>query len=242
MKLFIDVGNSRTKWAAWDGTHWVAEGSMEAGAETGWVGALPQKPEAVWIASVSAEARVEQLVQACRQEFGLEAGRLHTTASACGVTCAYAEPARLGVDRWLAIVAGWQEMRGPVVVFDCGTAITVDAVDGTGAHLGGLIIPGLGLMRRSLYSSTAGIPDEGEGDVGLLARDTRSAVTGGSLYAALSFMQRVGAELRGHLGTQTRILATGGDVQRLRPLLGPEFEWRPQLVLDGMRAVVEECR
>lgn len=243
MKLFFDVGNSRVKWAAWDGARWVAEGNIPSDAEppADWIKAVPA-PDAIWIASVSAEERVAQLSGACEAAFGAVPHRIHTSASAVGVRCAYAEPARLGVDRWLAVVAAFTETGGPAIVFDCGTAITVDAVRANGEHLGGLIMPGIALMRRALYGSTAHIPDEGDGDVGLLARDTRSAVSGGSLYAAVAFMQHVAAELRTHLGAQTRILLTGGDAERLRPLLSADIEWRPRLVLDGMRVIVEESK
>lgn len=245
MKLFFDVGNSRVKWAAWDGARWVAEGNISSDAEppVDWLKAVP-KPDEIWLASVSAETRVARLTEASETAFDVTPQRLRTPAAASGVRCAYADPARLGVDRWLAVVAAFVETGGPAIVFDCGTAITVDAVRVDGEHLGGLIMPGITLMRRALYGSTANIPDEGpaegEGDVGLLARDTRSAVSGGTLYAAVAFMQHVAAELRGHFGAGTRVLLTGGDAERLRPLLSPDFEWRPRLVLDGMRAMVEE--
>ena len=241
MKLFFDVGNSRVKWAARDGGRWVAEGNIATHEEPteDWMRAVPS-PDAIWIASVSAEERVDRLVTACEQAFGMTPARVRTSESRCGVRCAYADPARLGVDRWLAVIAAFRETGGPAIVFDCGTAITVDAVSDKGEHLGGLIMPGIGLMRRALYGSTANIPDEGDGDVGLLARDTRSAVSGGTLYAAVSFMQHISAELRTHLGNNARLMLAGGDAERLRPLLSPDFEWRPRLVLDGMCAVAEE--
>lgn len=242
MNLFIDIGNSRLKWGVWDGAEWRAEGSIATDAETltDWIGSIP-RPDGVWIASVTAEASVARVAKACEAAFGVAPVRLGTAAETRGVRCAYAEPARLGVDRWLAVVAAFLDPGGPAIVFDCGTAITVDAVTASGEHLGGLIVPGIQLMRRALYGSTAGIPDEGDiGDVGLLARDTRSAVSGGSLYAAIAFMQHVAAELRTHLGADARVLLTGGDAERLRPLLGPEFEWRPRLVMEGMRDMVEE--
>ncbi len=241
MKLFIDIGNSRLKWAAWNGAEWQAEGNVAADSPAlgDWIGGLP-RPDAIWIASVSAEEQVARVTDACERAWNLVPVRLRTPVSACGVRCAYADPARLGIDRWLAVVAAHRETGGPAIVFDCGTAITVDAVDRDGEHLGGLIIPGIQLMRRSLYASTAGIPDEGDGDVGLLARDTRSAVSGGSLYAAVAFMLHVTAELRSHLGDGTHVLMTGGDAERVRPLLNVDFEWRPRLVMDGMRAMAEE--
>lgn len=242
MKLFLDIGNSRVKWGAWDGERWQAEGSVdsEAAGSVDWLSGLP-RPEAIAIAAVGAEARVASMVEACERVFDVTPRRMYAQAVTCGVRCAYTEPARLGVDRWLALVAGFRRARGaPAIVFDCGTAITVDAATAGGEHLGGLIVPGLALMRRALYGSTAGIPDEGDGDVGLLARDTRSAVTGGTLYAAVAFMQHVAAELRTNLGDDARCFLTGGDAERLQPLLSGDFDWQPRLVLEGMVAMMKE--
>lgn len=240
MKLFLDIGNSRLKWGAWDGREWRAEGSIAADADpAAWLAGLP-RPDEIWTSAVAREDRVTAVAEACVAAFGIRSHRLRTPAAACGVRCAYADPSRLGVDRWLAVVAAFREAGGPAIAFDCGTALTVDAVAGDGEHLGGLIMPGVALMRRALHGNTANVPDEGEGDVGLLARDTRSAVTGGTLYAAVAFMQHVAAELRAHLGPGTRCFITGGDAERLRPLLAGDFEWRPRLVLDGMRLMAEE--
>lgn len=244
MKLLLDLGNSRLKWGAWDNGVWRAEGSRVLGDEAPdeiarWLQSLPQ-PEGIWLASVAADERAGRVMQACQNAFGISPVRVRTPASACGMRCAYAEPSRLGIDRWLAVLGAFREFGGPAVVFDCGTAITVDAVTGEGQHLGGLIIPGMSLMRRALYSTASGIPDEGEGDVGLLARDTRSAVTGGTLYAAVAFVQHIAAELQGHLGKETRLVLTGGDADRLAPLLQAHFEMRPRLVLEGLLAMVVE--
>ncbi|HLU61465.1 MAG TPA: type III pantothenate kinase [Gammaproteobacteria bacterium] len=245
MKLLIDLGNTRLKWAAWHAGEWLGEGSQVLQDEpveriVEWLRAAPE-PREIWIASVAAGERAQRVAEACERAFGLVPRRAVTTAEACGVRCAYAEPARLGVDRWLAVIGAYSAARRPAVIFDCGTAITVDAVTATGGHLGGLIIPGIGLMRQALFSATAGIPREDEGDVGLLARDTRSAVSGGTLYAAVAFVQHVAGELRAALGADTRFIITGGDAERLRPLLQGDFETRPQLVLEGLLAVSGEA-
>lgn len=240
MKLFLDIGNSRVKWGAWDGERWQAEGSIDSDAaeSVDWLAGLP-KPDAIAIAAVGREAGAQAISAACERVFGVTPRRLRAEAQTAGVRCAYADPARLGVDRWLALIAAFHRARGAAIVFDCGTAITVDAVAADGEHLGGLIVPGITLMRRSLYGSTAGIPDEGDGDVGLLARDTRSAVSGGTLYAAVAFMQHVAGELRANLG-EARCYLTGGDAGRLQPLLSADFEWQPRLVLEGMVTMMKE--
>jgi pantothenate kinase type III len=95
-------------------------------------------------------------------------------------------------------------------------------------------------MRNALYASTSGIPDEGEGEAGLLARDTRSAITGGTLHAAAAFIQHMAAELRLRIGASAKILLTGGDAERVNGLLKDAIEVRPRLVLEGLFGAIGE--
>lgn len=236
MKLLFDRGNSSVKWAAVEADQWQAEGRLELDGDghvrPADLQALPQ-PDSLWLASVARDERDAQLAEQLQQQWDLPVQRVVTRASACGVRCAYAEPARLGVDRWLAVLAAHAGGRDAVVI-DAGTAITVDAVRAGGEHLGGVIAPGIGLMRRSLYASTDRIPDEGEATVEFLGRDTRAAVSSGTLQAAAGMINAVVRRLQGELDAECRILLTGGDAERLRPLLEFEPELRPRLVLEGL--------
>lgn len=245
MRLFLDRGNSSVKWAARDdaaGTagEWVAEGRLLLDADghvtDADLAALPAADE-WWLASVARDERDAALVAQLENNRNMIIKRIVTEASAAGVTCAYAEPSRLGVDRWLAVIAAYEPQR-PAIVIDAGTAITIDAVDGSGIHLGGLIAPGIGLMRHSLYTNTDRIPDEGESATELLGSDTRAAVSGGTLHAAAGFIDRVAGKL---LATDPdmRCLLTGGDAERLNAVLETSTEYRPRLVLDGMRRVAD---
>lgn len=240
MKLFFDRGNSSVKWAAFDAGEWREEGrlTLDAAGHVPAV-ALAELPMASewWLASVARDERDATLVAQLEAERNISIRRIATETSAAGVRCAYSDPSRLGVDRWLAVIAAY-EPGSPAVVIDAGTAITIDAVDATGQHLGGLIMPGVGLMRRALYANTDRIPDEGETDVELLGQDTRAAVSGGSVHAAAGFIERVAGRLL-RRDDSMRCLITGGDARRLRPLLGMTTEYHPRLVLEGMRRVAE---
>ncbi|MDX1443299.1 MAG: type III pantothenate kinase [Gammaproteobacteria bacterium] len=243
MQLFLDRGNSSVKWGAWqDG--WQAGGRLPLDAE-GHVAAaaLAELPAAhsIWLASVARDERDAALVEQLESARELQVQRIVTEAEAAGVRCAYAEPWRLGVDRWLAVIAAY-EPGSPAVVVDAGTAITIDAVSGDGRHLGGLIAPGIGLMRSSLYANTDRIPDEDdaldEGSGDLLGRETRSAVSSGTLHAAAGLVDRVVARLAA-ADPATRLLITGGDAERLQAHLDHAMEFHPRLVLDGMRRIAE---
>ena len=144
--LDIDMGNTRTKW--------------RCGEERGALPApeLPRPvavPERVRVASVLRN-RGEIATEIGRQ-FGVEAEFAATTACLAGVCCGYREPHRLGVDRWLAVVAAWQRVRHALVVVSVGTAACVDFVDAKGRHAGGYIAPGLRLLADTLRRRTADV-------------------------------------------------------------------------------------
>lgn len=237
MQLFLDRGNSSVKWGAWE-NGWQQEGRLPLDAD-GHVpdAALAKLPDAtaIWLASVARDERDAALVAQLEAARQLTLQRIVTEAEAAGVRCAYADPARLGVDRWLAVIAAFEPGR-PAVVVDAGTAITIDAVDGEGRHLGGLIAPGIGLMRHALFNNTDRIPDEGDEVPELLGQDTRTAVSGGTLHAAAGLVDRVVARLRDETPA-IRLLLTGGDAPTLQAHLAHEMEYHPRLVLDGMRRV-----
>ena len=156
---------------------------------------------------------------------------------------AYVEPQRLGSDRWAALIGAHAAVSGPLCVVDCGSAVTLDALDVKGQHLGGLIIPGLDMMRGALINNTSGIHEQalarGEGEVSVLARDTQGAVTGGVLYTLIAVIDRVTADLAADLQSPLTRVITGGDAERLLPLLAGPYRHEPELVLQGLAIVAE---
>ena len=128
------------------------------------------------------------------------------------------------------------------MVIDCGTAITIDAIAEDGTHLGGLIVPGMDLMTRSLTGNTPGvlIQDKHEQEVSLLGSSTEAAVSGGVLYTAVSLLDRVSLDLQAEMGDAVAILLTGGDAKRILPLLSCRPDYNPDLVLKGLAVFAEE--
>jgi type III pantothenate kinase len=163
-----------------------------------------------------------------------------SSASAAGVINGYRDPARLGVDRWLALVGAFNRHGAPACVIDCGTAITIDAVARDGRHLGGVIAPGVQLMRHALVGATAGISDEpDETTTNVFAHDTRAAVAGGALNAAVGLIERVSEQMAAELGATVQRLITGGDAERLLSYLGQRYKLVPNLVLEGLAILAE---
>jgi type III pantothenate kinase len=156
------------------------------------------------------------------------------------VTNAYQEPGTLGADRWAAIVAAHHDTENPVCVIDCGTAITLDVVDAAGKHLGGLIAPGLAMMRRSLAQETAAIgpvPEQVDGLPPLFSGNTTEGVNSGVMHMAGALIDRVTEAAAAGCGRNLEAVITGGDAERLLPLLRHTPRYDRHLVLKGIALI-----
>jgi len=159
-------------------------------------------------------------------------------AKAAGLITRYKEPWRLGVDRFMAVIASYHmaRARGACVV-DLGTAMTVDLVDPLGVHLGGAIIPGPELMVGSVLRNTAGIARRASGAMmtkGLFALDTRAAINQGARYAAAAVIDRAVGEAQRVLQRTPLVLLTGGAAVQVESLLQCSYVSVPDLVLRGV--------
>jgi type III pantothenate kinase len=243
MILLLDIGNSALKWATWeDGIIHpgerilLAQQQIPTIAEQQWSGLKP--PQRVIVASVAEESIGAALTKWVKQAWDLAAEFVVPQSAAYAVTNAYVEPQQLGVDRWAALLAVRHRISEAACIVDCGTAITVDVLADDGEHLGGLIVPGLGLMREVLEQKTRiRLAGPGQNHVALLARDTVGAVNGGTLYAAVAFIDRVMADVASALALQPIRVITGGDAQRLLPLLSGDYLHVPDLVLEGLAVI-----
>lgn len=246
MMLLVDIGNTRVKWAQAQGRELSGHGNARhAGLPPAgiwpamWAG-LP-RPQRIVVSNVAGAALAESLGVYCEKQFQLAPEFVTPSLRAAGVSNGYLEPAQLGADRWAAVVGAFSRYRGPAVVIGCGTALTVDTVDGEGRHLGGLIAPGLAVMRRALAEAAPVLPADASSDKVLFARDTRSAISSGVLHAAAGFIERMVAEIRERQGAQLKWLLTGGDAEMLQAMLRARFTLAPHLVLEGL-AVLAEAR
>ena len=243
MHLLVDIGNARIKWAVQraDGIHPgrpILRGNkaFKDIARPAWKDL--DAPRRIIISNVAGGDYEKPVITWLKRRWKVTPEFLRATASHLGVTNAYKEPARLGADRWACLLAAHSLYRQPVVIVDCGTAITVDALTSDGRHLGGLIAPGIELMTASLTSRAPGIEmlhSENQ-DIALLGGSTEVGVAGGVLYAAVSLVDRVLTDLKAELGRSTRLIVTGGDAPRISPLLSNQPLQEPDLVLKGLAA------
>lgn len=239
MRLLLDLGNTRLKWALQGPPlGWLAQGAvdwqqdMTLALELAWAG-VP-RPTTVIGASVVDCVREAQVASVTERLFACAPSWLRTPASACGVRNAYAEPQRLGVDRFLAMVAARADGHAPCVVAGAGTALTLDALAADGRHLGGLIAPGPQLMQQSLLAATARVRPERPGDILELADNTADALASGCWQAAAALIERFAMRMVPRLGATPTLILGGGDAARLALLLSLPAQLGRDDVLRGL--------
>ena len=241
MILDLDIGNTLSKWRLKDGDSseirsrgavWTRE-EWKPGAD------IPDLDvvESVRISSVARQAVLEQTVGLLQHEVkSVYVAR--STPEAMGVVNGYEEPHRLGVDRWLGVLAGYQ-LAGGCCAVDCGSAITIDFVLPGGRHLGGYILPGLRLMKESLQLGTRNVaidPDSEAEELLLPGRRTVEAVNHGIYLAAVSAINRIYAEVCDREAVALPMLLTGGDAKVVaRGVYAPHAVW-PDMVYGGLEA------
>ena len=261
MKLLVDIGNRRLKWATTNCDGAFDEHALDGHSLDGYSGVVEydaggapalsaqlaplDRPESVWVSCV-ARAEIKQAVaEYTRSAWSLRPVFIAARKQQGGIVNGYPHPAALGSDRWAALVAARELFsHQPVIVVDAGTAVTVDLLDPAGFFLGGVIFPGIQSMRCALIDQTeniapGGAPDS-NGRVNALATDTPAAVAGGALLAVAGGINLAVARQRESLQTDCRVIATGGDAARVAPLLTTDVEIVPQLVLRGLAIISQD--
>lgn len=230
--IAIDAGNTRIKWGVHDGAAWVASGALPTGkaAELRQVAAgWPQ--EARVVACNVAGPAVERAIGSALEARLPAPLWLRSSAGICGVSNGYDRPEQLGADRWAALIGARALASGDCLVVCAGTATTVDWLDAGGGFRGGLILPGVDLMRASLARDTAQLP-LAEGRFSAVPRNTMDAIASGCLYAQIGAIECMFSGLPAT--PETTCLLTGGAAPRIAPHLHIPFKLAENLILDGL--------
>jgi type III pantothenate kinase len=250
--LVFDIGNTRIKWGLLDAGAMTRTGSMShdklaSRGLSSLVRKLPRRVDKILASNVAGAAFASRLAGAVGMHCHCDVRFARAEKRAFGLTSAYRQPRRLGVDRWVAMIGARAAARGALCVVDAGTAVTIDAVDKDGLHLGGQIIPGLALMARSLAAETSDIAMTTGGErqvvsgLELFAGTTRKAVRAGAANAVCGAIERSVRVLRG-AGYRPRIVLTGGDASRILNQLDGNVLHRPHLVLEGLAFMLQGSR
>ncbi len=237
MDLLLDVGNTRLKWGLHDASGWHGQGAVLLSALDGFEGVLAGLgPVRRMLGANVAGAGVAGRLGVFLAARGLAAEWIQSQGEGFGVRNGYREPARLGADRWAALVGARALHHGPALVVTSGTATTADVLDADGAFQGGVILPGLDLMRMSLARDTAQLPFA-DGRFETTPRHTADAIATGCLHAQVGAIERmfrlVAAE------PEAVCLLNGGAAAALAPLLECPVRVVDNLVLEGLARMLD---
>ncbi len=247
--LAIDVGNTRLKWAhyaaARPGLAPLAQGAeflenIEKLADGPWADLpAPARMLGCIVAGDAMKRRVEEQMEL----WDVAPQWVVSSIAEAGLTNGYDHPTRLGSDRWVAMIGAWHRVvaRGParpLVVVMVGTAVTVEAIDVTGRFLGGLILPGHGIMLRALESGTAGLHVP-TGEVREFPTNTSDALTSGGTFAIAGAVERMVQHVRQHCGAEPACIMTGGAGWKMAPSMSVQFELVDSLIFDGLLEIAQ---
>jgi type III pantothenate kinase len=241
MRLLIDLGNTRLKWAlsqppAWrTGAIYHRDRALAPLLEAAF-GALTGVRE-VWACSVALPQTRETLATWCAERWSVPPRFIAASAQALDVRNGYRDPAQLGADRWAALVGARAISPAPLAIVDCGTAITIDALSADGEFVGGVILPGLALQHAALAQGTAALGVPPSAAPSCQARSTAEAIGAGTLMGIVGAIERITAEHRAVLSEGMEVLLTGGDAAVVAPHLRFPFTEVPDLVLRGLERI-----
>ncbi|OAB60634.1 hypothetical protein AY599_09275 [Leptolyngbya valderiana BDU 20041] len=233
--LLIDLGHSRLKWAL-SRSGELEPGSIQAGPveapEALFALIEQQRPGRVlW----SPQGRADRMAELRHAFESLGLSCFAVTTGSLDLPVAPAYPA-LGSDRWLALQWPWQQSRRALCVIDCGTAVTVDAVDQGGRHLGGWIMAGLPTLGEGLARKAPRLP-EPELEIEHAerpARDSAAAIGGGFLLQLIGGVDAALERLDSILGEEFDCWLTGGNARLIGAGLRRPHELDDHLVLRGL--------
>lgn len=238
MNLTIDAGNSRVKWGWHDGAAWHSLATVSliefaaANHDINPFAATHENPAKIIISNVAGDA-AHQLIVNWTSIFEAEPHWLHGESARCGVTSAYDHPEQLGPDRWAALVAARGLHSGPCLVINSGTATTIDVLSAGGVFEGGLILPGVELMRFVLHEHTGRLPLQ-PGHYLAAPRNTLDAIETGCWHAQAGAVERMARTMP----PGTLCIVSGGAGRVLADKLhGVEYRYVDNLVLEGLARI-----
>lgn len=240
----LDIGNTRLKWALYaeprPAAALLAQGAeflenIDKLADTAWKGLLT--PRHILGCAVAADA-IKRRIEEQMELWDATPQWVVASEAEAGLRNGYDHPTRLGADRWVAMIGAYHRMLAqgaprPMVVVMVGTAVTVEAIDAAGKFLGGLILPGHGIMLRALESGTAGLHVP-TGEVREFPTNTSDALTSGGTYAIAGAVERMVQHVRRHCGAEPLCFMTGGAGWKMAPSMSVPFELVDNLIFDGL--------
>jgi type III pantothenate kinase len=236
MKLLIDAGNTRIKWALVSGEDWLCSGVLPAEQAgelsrhiAGHLRTGLHDIQHIWVSNVAGE----EIAQHIRNIGAGKPGQPHFVVAReaqCGVRNGYSHASQLGSDRWAALIAAWHLVQGKCLMVNSGTATTIDTLSEQGEFLGGLILPGVELMQRSLVAATVQL-ESVQGEFVPYPLNSADALYSGAIQASCGAIERQYTLLN---DDRAPVVLSGGAAGLLQPHLNQKLFSVPPRVVDNL--------
>ena len=234
--LYIDRGNTAIKWQLVDGEILLNHGvANKAESVSSALDKAKNSSISKIVVSVGSDDFELSLNKWSEDNGYCQPIFVESSKEACGVINAYTQPNKLGVDRWLAMIAAHNTVAGMLCVVDSGTALTMDFLDKTGQHLGGFIVPGAALMKASLLSNTDKIDVQEINETGQLGSNTTESVSFGIAQMLQAFVLQKLNEIEIQHQQKITLIVTGGHAAELTKDLPFPFQIETNLVFQGLK-------
>ncbi len=239
-QLFIDRGNTALKWQVIEAGNTVGQGRVlnEVSLDDAFNSLTAYRFSNIYVASVAGGDFRQHLTLWAKQSNQPCPYFVESSSQACGVINGYKEANQLGVDRWLALIAAHHNYSGMLCVVDSGTALTMDFLTGNGQHLGGYIVPGSELMKKSLLANTQKIKVQGNLSQRQLGCNTTEAVLLGIENMLQAFVSKKLEALELECKQQISVIFTGGHAEKLAAGLPMPVHLEKDLVIRGLRLLI----
>ncbi len=240
-RLLIDIGNTRVKWQVEQAGCLIDEMQALDYKQPQFAIILkqywrdfPHAPAECVMASVAGDHIIEQIRSVLNDLWqSLPVLEAKSVAQHAGVMNAYSHPETLGVDRWLTLLASHRYYPGNICIVDCGSAVTIDYLAANGQHQGGLIAPGVQMMKQSLNTGTASLPADHKQREVTIADNTESAIHSGCVLAVTALIKQAS-----HYKEQEyQLVLTGGDARMIAEQFSETIILDPNLVMRGLQVL-----
>ncbi len=245
MNLLVDVGNTRIKWASQLDRRLVSTDAIvhrdheDISALIGHCWQNLESPTRIIVSNVAGQ-RIEQvLTDWTRDAWGVVPEFVRCEPGIGGFESEYRTEA-LGIDRWMALLALRDQFELPAIVISCGTAVTADLLTNNAVHLGGVIMPGLNMMRNVLHQRTNALPKSTIEPTTIIGRNTEQAIASGTLIAVCGMIDRFILEAEQQGCSNPKLVLTGGDAQIVADALGRSVIIEPHMVLKGLMLIANQ--
>jgi len=251
--FLLDIGNSRIKGGLYSPEGLVSTGlipSYDAKELTSidilklWRSS--EAPDGILLSSVASPSLMDIIETRLFSAWKCRIHHVHADSMAYGVSNAYeVHPERLGADRWASLIAAHHYIGKPVCIVDCGTTITFDAIDAWGKHMGGMIVPGLCMMKQALLKKTgrlhgaiqSSMPIKTSSGEKWLPANTNQAIEWGILHSAIGFVNHAVMRLEHQCPHGFVRILTGGDAPKIVTSLPGTWRVENDWVLKGLSVI-----